>query len=76
MLPHKAIRTVLPPLVSGITVMLIGTSLADAALQYWGGGIFCARYVQIPAGGCQVFNPAAGTCPDRCLVTPHAHAHS
>lgn len=59
-LPPKALRRLLPPVVSGTTVVLIGTSLADSALQYWGGGILCSRFVQIPAGGCQVVNPATG----------------
>jgi len=59
-LPPNALRRVLPPVVSGITVVLIGTSLSDSALQYWGGGVLCAGYVNIPAGACQVVNPATG----------------
>eukprot|EP00873_Tetraselmis_striata_P014342 jgi/Tetstr1/434606/TSEL_023697.t1 len=71
-LPPKALRRLLPPVVSGTTVVLIGTSLADSALQYWGGGILCSRFVQIPAGGCQVVNPATGAfeASTNCYMAP------
>jgi len=69
-LPPKALRRLLPPVVSGTTVVLIGTSLADSALQYWGGGILCSRFVQIPAGGCQVVNPATGGQSQRLAAAP------
>eukprot|EP00951_Prasinocladus_malaysianus_P025870 scaffold227795_cov34-Prasinocladus_malaysianus.AAC.1 len=48
LLPRKALERILPPVVSGVTVVLIGTSLADLALKYWGGGNSCAGFAKIP----------------------------
>eukprot|EP00873_Tetraselmis_striata_P009193 jgi/Tetstr1/429457/TSEL_019365.t1 len=72
-LPPKALRRLLPPVVSGTTVVLIGTlRIPHSALQYWGGGILCSRFVQIPAGGCQVVNPATGAfeASTNCYMAP------
>lgn len=40
--PFDKLRKAFPPLVSGITVMLIGASLTGTGMKYWGGGAVCA----------------------------------
>lgn len=37
-LPSRVMRKVVPPIVSGVTVFLIGASLVSTGLKYWGGG--------------------------------------
>lgn len=37
-LPHKALRKAFPPLVTGVTVFLIGASLVPVGLSQWAGG--------------------------------------
>jgi xanthine/uracil permease len=37
----KVIRRVFPPLVNGVTILLIGLSLVKSGTKYWGGGAFC-----------------------------------
>lgn len=45
----KAIRRVFPPIVTGVTIMLIGIHLTGAGLNNWGGGSFCsANYLKTP----------------------------
>lgn len=39
--PPKTLRRIFPPLVSGVTVFLIGASLTGTGLKYWGGGVAC-----------------------------------
>jgi xanthine/uracil permease len=35
--PIKELKRVFPPMVTGVTVMLIGVALAGAGMKYWGG---------------------------------------
>lgn len=63
-LPHKVIKKVFPPIVSGITIVLIGINLTGVGIRAWGGGAFCADnakglYNTIP-GGCQLTNATTG----------------
>jgi uracil-xanthine permease len=39
------IKTLFPPLVTSITVILIGISLTGTGMKYWGGGAVCAEMV-------------------------------
>lgn len=41
-LPHRVLRRVFPPIVTGTTIFLIGCSLVAVGFKYWGGGAFCA----------------------------------
>lgn len=43
LLPPKVIKKVFPPLVSSITIMLIGIALTGTGMKYWGGGVVCAE---------------------------------
>ncbi|CBN76200.1 uric acid-xanthine permease [Ectocarpus siliculosus] len=38
----NALRKVFPPIVTGVTVFLIGAALVGTGFKYWGGGAFCA----------------------------------
>lgn len=42
-LPAKAIKKLFPPVVSSITVILIGVALTGTGMKYWGGGVVCAE---------------------------------
>ncbi|GFH32172.1 uric acid-xanthine permease, partial [Haematococcus lacustris] len=42
-LPIKVLRKVFPPVVSGVTILLIGIHLTGAGLANWGGGSFCSQ---------------------------------
>eukprot|EP00904_Undaria_pinnatifida_P010137 jgi/Undpi1/6253/HiC_scaffold_20.g08737.m1 len=39
------LRKVFPPIVTGVTVTLIGASLVGTGFKYWGGGAFCGDNV-------------------------------
>eukprot|EP00793_Prasinoderma_coloniale_P007046 PRCOL_00006898-RA len=41
-IPPLQLKKAFPPIVSGITVMLIGVSLTGTGMKYWGGGAVCA----------------------------------
>lgn len=43
LLPVKVITRMFPPLVSAITVILIGVALTGTGMKYWGGGVVCAE---------------------------------
>lgn len=43
--PLKWIKAVFPPLVTSITVILIGVALCGTGMKYWGGGVVCADMV-------------------------------
>ena len=60
-LPSRVLQRLLPPVVSGLTVVLIGASLADLCLAFWGGGPGCSAYSRIPS--CQVLDPTTGAPP-------------
>jgi xanthine/uracil permease len=44
-LPVRYLHNVFPPLVTSITVILIGVALTGTGMRYWGGGIVCADMV-------------------------------
>merc|ERR550539_176534 len=41
-LPVRTLKSVFPPLVSSVTVILIGIALTGTGMKYWGGGVVCA----------------------------------
>lgn len=41
-LPHRAIKKLFPPVVCGVTIVLIGINLCGVGIKAWGGGAFCA----------------------------------
>ena len=43
LMPSKIIKKVFPPIVSSITVILIGVALTGTGMKYWGGGVVCAE---------------------------------
>eukprot|EP01025_Chloroclados_australasicus_P066445 TRINITY_DN916_c1_g1_i1.p1 TRINITY_DN916_c1_g1~~TRINITY_DN916_c1_g1_i1.p1 ORF type:complete len:581 (-),score=60.91 TRINITY_DN916_c1_g1_i1:347-2089(-) len=49
-IPPPVLKKVFPPVVSGATVILIGTALTGTGLRYWGGGVFCSSN-PVPCGG-------------------------
>ena len=54
LVPMKFLKKVFPPIVTSITVMLIGVALTGTGMKYWGGGVVCAEmgwktHSQIPA---------------------------
>ncbi|KAG0315064.1 hypothetical protein BGZ99_007694 [Dissophora globulifera] len=60
--PPRALKRIFPPIVTGVTVMLIGVSLVTSGIQQWGGG----------AGPC-ASRPASGPFVDCPVVgAPHA----
>lgn len=44
-LPIKYIKSLFPPLVTSVTVILIGVALTGTGMKYWGGGVVCAEMV-------------------------------
>lgn len=42
-LPPKTIKRMFPPMISSITIMLIGVALTGTGMKYWGGGAVCAE---------------------------------
>merc|ERR1719330_1826478 len=45
LLPTKSLKKLFPPIVSSVTVMLIGVALTGTGMKYWGGGGVCADMV-------------------------------
>lgn len=44
-MPLRWIKKVFPPVVTSITVILIGVALAGTGMKYWGGGVVCADMI-------------------------------
>jgi len=42
-LPIRRLKQLFPPIVSSVTVILIGVALVGAGMKYWGGGVVCAE---------------------------------
>ena len=42
-LPPKKLKAIFPPIVTSITVILIGAALTGTGMKYWGGGVVCAE---------------------------------
>lgn len=63
-MPPKAIRRVFPPMVSGVTIILIGVALITAGFEDWGGGVFCGQntggFPAAPLGKCTYINETTG----------------
>jgi xanthine/uracil permease len=45
LIPIRFIHRLFPPLVSSITVILIGVALTGTGMKYWGGGVVCAEMI-------------------------------
>jgi Xanthine/uracil permeases len=43
LLPINLIKKAFPPVVSSVTVILIGVALTGTGMKYWGGGVVCAE---------------------------------
>jgi len=43
LLPIKTLKSIFPPIVSSVTVILIGVALTGTGMKYWGGGVVCAE---------------------------------
>ncbi|CAB9506722.1 Putative purine permease C1399.01c [Seminavis robusta] len=41
--PVRYIKRIFPPIVTAITVILIGVALIGTGMKYWGGGVVCAE---------------------------------
>lgn len=39
----KKLKEWFPPIITGVTVMLIGVALTGTGMKYWGGGVVCAE---------------------------------
>jgi len=66
-LPVKRLRALFPPIVTSITVMLIGIALTGTGMKYWGGGVVCAEmgwktHAQITSQEDLTFGPPFPTC--------------
>ncbi len=42
-MPIKKIMLIFPPIVTSVTVILIGVALTGTGMKYWGGGVVCAE---------------------------------
>lgn len=42
-MPIRIIKKIFPPIVTSITVILIGVALTGTGMKYWGGGVVCAE---------------------------------
>ncbi|KAL6771374.1 XUV1 [Auxenochlorella protothecoides x Auxenochlorella symbiontica] len=62
--PPRVLKRIFPPIVCGVTIVLIGINLTGAGMANWGGGSFCNTYADglwIPqAGPCTVTNATSG----------------
>merc|ERR1719487_2943690 len=76
LMPPKVIKKMFPPVVCGVTVMLIGGGLIGAGIKYLGGGVFCGENDMTKAprfGGPQLCDEngsvvlAFGSAPYVCL---------
>ena len=43
--PGKLLRKIFPPVVTAVTVTLIGIALTGTGMKYWGGGVVCAEMI-------------------------------
>ena len=64
-LPIKRLKAIFPPIVTSVTVILIGVALTGTGMKYWGGGVVCAEmgwktHSQIPED--VSFGPPFPTC--------------
>ncbi|KAG2433014.1 hypothetical protein HXX76_008741 [Chlamydomonas incerta] len=59
--PIRIIKKIFPPIVCGITIMMIGVHLIGAGFKNWGGGAFCADNWQHPPAPKTCYLPATYT---------------
>ncbi|KAL3791436.1 hypothetical protein HJC23_011492 [Cyclotella cryptica] len=45
LLPGKLLQRVFPPVVTAITVTLLGVALVGTGMKYWGGGVVCGEMI-------------------------------
>jgi len=45
LLPVGVVKKIFPPIVSAVTVTLIGLALTGTGMKYWGGGVVCAEMI-------------------------------
>ncbi|KAK9845023.1 hypothetical protein WJX74_009785 [Apatococcus lobatus] len=75
-MPPRMLKRVFPPIVTGVTIFLIGASLITAGIQNWGGGAYCAQYDHgLPAkkySSCLVPGPPNNSTmvPGTCFAAP------
>lgn len=73
-LPPKALKRIFPPIVCGVTIVLIGINLTGTGMANWGGGSFCSTYQDglfvSQTGTCTVTNTTSGavTTLDACYT--------
>ncbi len=48
--PIRVLRKLFPPIVCGVTIIMIGVHLIGAGFKNWGGGAFCADNYLHPPG--------------------------
>lgn len=72
--PIKVLKKIFPPIVCGVTIVLIGINLTGTGMANWGGGSFCASNqagLYIPQSGvCTITNTTSGvaTTMDQCYT--------
>eukprot|EP00775_Hariotina_reticulata_P010598 gene10598-10755_t len=75
-MPHRALKKIFPPIVTGITIFLIGTKLVATGFKYWGGGVFCGenyQHLPVPTADCLIPQKDGSTVTAPCfnaLVAP------
>jgi xanthine/uracil permease len=45
LLPAAVLRKVFPPIITCLTVILIGITLTGVGIKYWGGGVVCGDMI-------------------------------
>ena len=43
--PGRVLKRIFPPVVTAVTVTLIGVALTGTGMKYWGGGVVCAEMI-------------------------------
>lgn len=73
-LPIKILKRIFPPIVCGVTIVLIGINLTGTGMANWGGGSFCSSNqdgLYIPqSGACTITNTTSGvaTTQSQCYI--------
>ncbi|KAL7540654.1 hypothetical protein ACHAXR_012734 [Thalassiosira sp. AJA248-18] len=44
-IPAKVVQKIFPPVVSAVTVTLLGVALTGTGMKYWGGGVVCGEMI-------------------------------
>ncbi|KAF8067194.1 uapA [Scenedesmus sp. PABB004] len=69
-MPYKALRRTFPPIVTGVTIFLIGAKLVATGFKYWGGGVFCGenyKHLPAPTLDCLIPGPNGTTVTAPCF---------